>query len=205
VVVFDKVRENTAGLLGGARSTYSQAANLALNQTLVRSINTSIIALLPVAAILFVGGGLLGAGELKDLALVLFVGMLSGTYSSIFIATPVLADLKEREPQYQALAKRVSVRSAGGRAAAKRATAKSPSPGRTAAVAPPASVADDEADDDEQYADDTESAADELTTTPSRVTAARSTPGTARPGPRQQPRRGGSPTRHRPAGKRKRR
>jgi preprotein translocase subunit SecF len=205
VVVFDKVRENTAGLLGGARSTYSQAANLALNQTLVRSINTSIIALLPVAAILFVGGGLLGAGELKDLALVLFVGMLSGTYSSIFIATPVLADLKEREPQYQALAKRVSVRASGGRAAVKRATAKAPSPGRTAAVATPASVADDEADDDEQYADDTESAADELTTTPSRVTASRSTPGTARPGPRQQPRRGGSPTRHRPAGKRKRR
>ncbi|HEY6315663.1 MAG TPA: protein translocase subunit SecF, partial [Streptosporangiaceae bacterium] len=123
VVVFDKVRENTAGLLGGARSTYSQAANLALNQTLVRSINTSLIALLPVAAILFVGGGLLGAGELKDLALVLFVGMLSGTYSSIFIATPVLADLKEREPQYKALAKRVSVRASGGRAA-KRATAK---------------------------------------------------------------------------------
>ena len=123
VVVFDKVRENTAGLLGGARSTYSQAANLALNQTLVRSINTSIIALLPVAAILFVGGGLLGAGELKDLALVLFVGMLSGTYSSIFIATPVLADLKEREPQYRALAKRVSVRASGGRAA-KRTAAK---------------------------------------------------------------------------------
>ena len=98
VVVFDKVRENTAGLLGSARATYSQAANQALNQTLVRSINTSVIALLPVAAILFIGAGLLGAGELKDLALVLFVGMLSGTYSSIFIATPVLADLKEREP-----------------------------------------------------------------------------------------------------------
>ena len=205
VVVFDKVRENTAGLLGGARSTYSQAANLALNQTLVRSINTSVIALLPVAAILFVGGGLLGAGELKDLALVLFVGMLSGTYSSIFIATPVLADLKEREPQYQALAKRVSVRAAGGRAAAKRATAQPQPASRAAALAPPAPVADDEADDDEQYADGTDSGADELTTTPSRVTAARSTPGTARPGPRQQPRRGGSPTRHRPAGKRKRR
>jgi preprotein translocase subunit SecF len=206
VVVFDKVRENTAGLLGGARSTYSQAANLALNQTLVRSINTSIIALLPVAAILFVGGGLLGAGELKDLALVLFVGMLSGTYSSIFIATPVLADLKEREPQYQALAKRVSVRASGGRAAAKRATAtaKAPTGTRAAALAPPAAVTDDVADDDESYADDTDPAADELTTTPSRVTAAR-TPGTARPGPRQQPRRGGSPTRHRPAGKRKRR
>ena len=123
VVVFDKVRENTAGLLASSRSTYSQAANQALNQTLVRSINTSLIALLPVAAILFVGAAFLGAGELKDLALVLFVGMLSGTYSSICIATPVLADLKEREPQYKALAKRVQLRAAGGRAA-QRAAAK---------------------------------------------------------------------------------
>ncbi len=125
VVVFDKVRENTAGLLGSARSTYSQAANLALNQTLVRSINTSMIALLPVAAILFIGGGLLGAGELNDLALVLFIGMLSGTYSSICIATPVLADLKERDPQYKALAKRVAQRASGTRAA-RRAAAKAP-------------------------------------------------------------------------------
>ena len=117
VVVFDKVRENTAGLLTTQRSTYSDAANLALNQTLVRSMNTSLTALLPVASILFVGAGLLGAGTLKDLALVLFVGMLSGTYSSIFIATPVLADLKEREPQYKDLAAKVNRRIAGGRAA----------------------------------------------------------------------------------------
>ena len=101
VVVFDKVRENTAGLLTTQRSTYSDAANLALNQTLVRSINTSLTALIPVASILFVGAGLLGAGTLKDLSLVLFVGMLSGTYSSIFIATPVLADLKERRAGVQ--------------------------------------------------------------------------------------------------------
>src|ERR1700683_4969635 len=111
VVVFDKVRENTAGILTTQRSTYSDAANLALNQTLVRSMNTSLTALLPVASILFVGAGLLGAGTLKDLALVLFVGMLSGTYSSIFIATPVLADLKER-------AVKVKRRLAGGRRAA---------------------------------------------------------------------------------------
>jgi len=205
VVVFDKVRENTAGLLGGARSTYSQAANLALNQTLVRSINTSVIALLPVAAILFVGGGLLGAGELKDLSLVLFVGMLSGTYSSIFIATPVLCDLKEREPQYQALTKRVSVREAGGRAG-KRAAAKAGS--RTAAATAQAPLPDDEADDaeaDTEYTDDAASSANALTTTASRVPAARGTPGTARPGPRQQPRRGGGSARHRPAGKKKRR
>jgi len=130
VVVFDKVRENTAGLLGGARTTYSQAANLALNQTLVRSINTSLIALLPVTGILVVSIALLGANnELEELALVLFVGMLSGTYSSIFIATPVLADLKERQPQYQALAKRVAVRASGGRAA-RRGAGGGPGPAR---------------------------------------------------------------------------
>jgi preprotein translocase subunit SecF len=123
VVVFDKVRENTAPILGTRKSTYSQAANLALNQTLVRSINTSLTALLPVAAILVVGTLLLGNGELKDLSLVLFVGMLSGTYSSICIATPVLADLKERQPQYQQLAKQVALREAGGRAAQRRAKA----------------------------------------------------------------------------------
>jgi len=203
VVVFDKVRENTAGLIGGARTTYSDAANLALNQTLVRSINTSLIALLPVAAILFVGGGLLGAGELKDLSLVLLVGMLSGTYSSIFIATPVLADLKEREPQYKALAKRVSVRAAGGRAA-KRTAAKAGSRSGTAAARAP--LAEDDADDVVAETDYDEAAppASALTTSASRVPAARGTPGTARPGPRHPPRRSGGSTRHRPPGKKKR-
>jgi preprotein translocase subunit SecF len=135
VVVFDKVRENTAGLVTSGRSTYSQAANLALNQTLVRSINTSVIALLPVAAILIAGTVLLGTGELSDLALVLFVGMLSGTYSSIFIATPVLADLKEREPQYKALAKRVAARAASPRVAARTQTAVPAGSGVTAGSA----------------------------------------------------------------------
>ncbi len=213
VVVFDKVRENTAGLLGGARATYSQAANLALNQTLVRSINTSVIALLPVAAILIVATSLLGANnELEELALVLFVGMLSGTYSSIFIATPVLCDLKEREPQYKALAKRVAVRASGGRAT-KRAGAKAPSgsrtgPGAATAELPPAQLAEEE-QDDVDFADDAAPPADELTTTASLAPgapASRGTPGTARPGPRQQPRRsGGTSARHRPAGKKKRR
>jgi len=123
VVVFDKVRENTRGILGQSRQTYSQAANLAVNQTLVRSINTSIVALLPVAAILFVGAGLLGAGTLKDLSLALFVGMAAGTYSSIFIATPFLAQLMERNPQMKALAGRVRARGAGPRGAAVAATA----------------------------------------------------------------------------------
>src|SRR6476661_8168215 len=147
VVVFDKVRENTAGLLGGARTTYSQAANLALNQTLVRSINTSLIALLPVTGILIVSIALLGANnELEELALVLFVGMLSGTYSSIFIATPVLADLKEREPQYQALAKRVAVRASGGRAA-KRSAAKAEATARPGAGSPGLLAAEAQDDD----------------------------------------------------------
>ena len=86
--------------------TYSQAANLAVNQTLVRSINTSVVALLPVAAILIVGFTVLGPGTLLDLSLALFVGIAAGTYSSIFIATPLLADLREREPAMQPLKKR---------------------------------------------------------------------------------------------------
>ncbi len=121
VVVFDKVRENTAGLLATRRTRYSEAANLALNQTLVRSINTSLIALLPVVSILVVSIFLLGNGELKDLSLVLFVGMLSGTYSSICIATPVLADLKERQPEYRQLAKQIAQRATSSKRQAKAA------------------------------------------------------------------------------------
>jgi preprotein translocase subunit SecF len=110
VVVFDKVRENTKSIAATGKSTYSDAANLAVNQTIVRSINTSIIALLPVASILFVGAGLLGAGTLKDLSLSLFIGLAVGTYSSIFIAPPFLASLREKEPAMIALRKRVEAR-----------------------------------------------------------------------------------------------
>ncbi|CAB5027856.1 unannotated protein [freshwater metagenome] len=110
VVVFDKVRENTRSITATSKMTYSQAANLAVNQTLVRSANTSIMALLPVGSILFVGAGLLGAGTLKDLSLALFIGLATGAYSSIFIATPLLAVMREREPAMKALAKRVNAR-----------------------------------------------------------------------------------------------
>jgi len=106
VVVFDKVRENTLAAEGNGRLSYSQAANQAVNQTLVRSINTSVVALLPVASILGIGYFLLGPGTLLDLSLALFVGIAVGTYSSIFIATPVLADLREREPAMKELKKR---------------------------------------------------------------------------------------------------
>jgi preprotein translocase subunit SecF len=112
VVIFDKVRENTKGITAQNQYTYAEAANLGLNQTLMRSINTVIIALLPIGSILFVGAGLLGAGTLKDLALALFVGVAIGTYSSIFIATPLVVDLKNREPTLAALARRVEARRA---------------------------------------------------------------------------------------------
>ncbi|MQA24594.1 MAG: protein translocase subunit SecF [Micromonosporaceae bacterium] len=113
VVVFDKVQENTRGVLGSSRQTYSEAANLAVNQTLMRSINTTLTSLLPVGALLVVGVYLLGAGTLKELALVLFIGMLVGTYSSLFIATPVLVDLKMIESRYRAQAKRVVAKRSG--------------------------------------------------------------------------------------------
>jgi len=121
-VVFDKVRENTAGIGAGSKLTYSQAANLAVNQTLVRSINTSIIALLPVAGLLFIGVGLLGAGTLKDLALALFIGLATGAYSSIFVATPLLTEMKEREPAMIQLRKKVAVREAAEAKAAREGT-----------------------------------------------------------------------------------
>jgi preprotein translocase subunit SecF len=107
VVVFDKVRENTGSLTSMSRVTYSDAANLAVNQTLMRSLNTSLASLFPIGALLFVGAFLLGAETLKDLALALFVGVATGTYSSIFIATPLVASWKEAEPRYRQLRTRV--------------------------------------------------------------------------------------------------
>jgi len=206
VVVFDKVRENTAGLLTTQRSSYSDAANLALNQTLVRSINTSLTALLPVATILFVGAGLLGAGTLKDLALVLFVGMLSGTYSSIFIATPVLADLKEREPQYRDLAAKVSRRLAGGRAAQRAAgtagaTAASATAARADAAA--AGTVPGEADDDPVGTDAAADEGEEQDAGVAVPAAARSADTPPRPVIRQQRVTGGA--QRRPGAKKKRR
>ncbi|GAA0809554.1 protein translocase subunit SecF [Spirilliplanes yamanashiensis] len=112
VVVFDKVQENTRGITAGSSRTYSEAANLAVNQTIMRSINTGLVALLPVGGLLFIGAGLLGAGTLKDLGLVLFVGMGLGVFSSIVFATPVLAALKEREPRIKAHTQRVLARRA---------------------------------------------------------------------------------------------
>ena len=107
VVVFDKVQENTRGILGLTRRTYGEAANLAINQTLMRSINTSLIAVLPVIGLLVIGVWLLGVGTLKDLALVQMVGILAGAFSSIVLATPLVVDLTMRKPAYRQQAQRV--------------------------------------------------------------------------------------------------
>ena len=112
VVVFDKVTENTRGLLGLSRRTYGEAANLALNQTLMRSINTSLIAVLPVLGLLVIGVGLLGVGTLADLALVQMVGIIAGALSSLLLATPLLVDLKLRDPKVREQAERVRKRRA---------------------------------------------------------------------------------------------
>ncbi|MEU4383595.1 protein translocase subunit SecF [Micromonospora echinofusca] len=110
VVVFDKVQENTRGITANNNQTYGEAANLAINQSLMRSLNTSVVALLPVGGLLFIGAGLLGAGTLKDLGLVLFVGMAVAFLTSILLATPLLVLLKNYEPRIQAHNKRVLAR-----------------------------------------------------------------------------------------------
>ncbi|MFD4138305.1 protein translocase subunit SecF [Streptomyces sp. NPDC058572] len=116
VVVFDSLKEGSKDITKQTRWTYSDVANRSINSTLVRSINTTVVALLPVAGLLFIGGGVLGAGMLNDISLSLFVGLAAGAYSSIFIATPLVADLKEREPQMKALKKRVLAKRAAAAA-----------------------------------------------------------------------------------------
>jgi preprotein translocase subunit SecF len=113
VVVFDKIRENTAELDASTRRTFAEEVNLAVNQTLVRSINTMMVAILPVGAILFIGAGLLGAGTLRDLSLALFVGILIGTAATIFVAAPMYAWLRQNEPDLARQAKRVEHRRSG--------------------------------------------------------------------------------------------
>jgi preprotein translocase subunit SecF len=125
VVVFDKIRENTAQLGDGSHLTFGEAVNLAVNQTLVRSINTAVVAALPVAAILFIGSFILGADTLRDISLALFVGILVGTYSTIFIAAPLYAQMRAGEPK---------IRKQDARALADRARAAANAPAVDAPV-----------------------------------------------------------------------
>ncbi|MCW2604001.1 MAG: protein translocase subunit SecF, partial [Pseudonocardiales bacterium] len=137
VVVFDKIAENTRNITAGSRSTYSEAANLAVNQTLMRSVNTSIISLLPVGGLLFVGALILGVGTIKDLALILFIGLTVGMYSSLFLATPILCDLTEREPEFKALNRRVLAKRAADAKAGRTDLKKAAGPVRARVAAGP--------------------------------------------------------------------
>ncbi|MEA9985124.1 MULTISPECIES: protein translocase subunit SecF [Subtercola] len=107
VVVFDKIRENTTEMGEKPTRTFSETVNLAVNQTLVRSINTSVVAMLPVASILVIGAFVLGAGTLRDISLALLIGIFVGTYSTIFIASPIYAQLRDREPKIRKINQRV--------------------------------------------------------------------------------------------------
>src|ERR1700722_1456873 len=111
VVVFDRVRDNAGGILKSGDMSYGEMVNLSMNQTLARSINPSLVAILPVLAVLLVGADLLGATTLQNYGLALFVGLMSGAYSSIFIASPLLAWMKEREPRFREMAERARLRS----------------------------------------------------------------------------------------------
>ncbi len=193
VVVFDKVRENTAGLVIAGRKTYTQAANEAVNQTLMRSINTSLIALLPVASLLFIGAGLLGAGTLKDLALAQLVGLASGAYSSIFVATPLLVDFKEREPQMKQLRAKIARSQAAEVAREARSGRTTQAAGETARM-PVGTVVVNKVDQDGPVA---ESGGAETNTTP----AASPPPARVGVGPRRPAKRG---SRGRPSGKKRR-
>ncbi len=107
VVVFDKIRENTDEVEHSDTATFSERVNLAINQTLIRSINTTVVAILPVASILFIGAIVFGAGTLRDISLALFIGMLVGTYSTIFIAAPFYSQLREKESKFAIAAAKV--------------------------------------------------------------------------------------------------
>ncbi|CAG7573169.1 preprotein translocase subunit SecF [Barrientosiimonas humi] len=132
VVVFDKVRENVHEAQATGQRNFDQAANYAINQTLVRSINTSIVALLPIAVVVAFGFTLIGPGTLLDLAIVLFIGIAVGTFSSIFIATPLLTDLRRGEPAMRELAKRARTYQLSQRAAMAEADTPRATPGESA-------------------------------------------------------------------------
>ena len=207
VVVFDKVRENTANLSAMSRTTYSQATNLAVNQTMMRSLNTSLASLLPILGLLLVGNYLLGAETLKDLALALFVGVAAGAYSSIFIAPPLVAMWKEKEPRYAQLRTRVERLAAQRPGAERPERPERPVRGRRPAAqqrpaarrAEPALAPDPELPPDEELEQ-----AEVAETEPAAVAPAPARPQTSKPRPNQQRRKPSGRQQSRPAKRRRR-
>jgi preprotein translocase subunit SecF len=214
VVVFDKVRENTGSLTAMSRTTYSQATNLAVNQTMMRSLNTSLASLLPILGLLLVGSYLLGAETLKDLALALFVGVAAGAYSSIFIAPPIVAMWKEKEPRYAQLRARVERLAAQGPVADRperperpeRTRSQRPAQGRRPATAQrpaarraePELLAEPELPPDDQLEDEVEE------TEPAAVAPAPARRQPPKPRPNQQRRKPSGRQQSRPAKRRRR-
>jgi preprotein translocase subunit SecF len=193
VVVFDKIDENTPSLGAERGDTYSLMVNRSMNQVLMRSLNTTFVALLPVASLLVVGSGILGAVTLRDFALALFVGLLVGAYSSIFVATPILAKLKEREPRNQALRERAASQLARDGGAAPTATRSNMATGpRPASSAPTSEDAPEDAAEDAPL-DRAPDPAGDRGDAPAPGAAPRATPpvpdGPVAPRPRQQRRR----------------
>ena len=113
IVVFDRIRDNTKGLGATGKLGFTDVVNLSMNQTLARSINTSLVAILPILAVLVLGADILGATTLEYFGLALFIGLTSGAYSSIFIASPIVAMMKEREPRYTQIRQRLEARNVG--------------------------------------------------------------------------------------------
>lgn len=113
IVVFDKIQENTKGLASAGRITYTDTVNLSMNQVLARSLNTSLVGVIPILSILVIGDGVLGATALEDFGLALLIGLVTGAYSSIFVASPIVALLKEREPRYAQIRDRLTKRTGG--------------------------------------------------------------------------------------------
>jgi preprotein translocase subunit SecF len=214
VVVFDKVRENTGSLTAMSRTTYSQATNLAVNQTVMRSLNTSLSSLLPILGLLLVGSYLLGAETLKDLALALFVGVAAGAYSSIFIGPPLVAMWKEKEPRYAQLRTRVERLAAQGPGADRpdrperpeRVRSQRPAQGRRPATAQrpaaqraePELLAEPELAPDDQLEDEVEE------TEPASVAPAPARRQPPKPRPNQQRRKPSGRQQSRPAKRRRR-
>ncbi|MCU4184848.1 protein translocase subunit SecF [Acidiferrimicrobium sp. IK] len=137
IVVFDKVQENTKGLASSGKATYTDTVNLSMNQVLARSINTSFVAIIPIMSILVIGAWILGATALEDFGLALFIGLTTGAYSSIFVASPLLALLKEREPRYAQIRERLSNRPAPRMTPASAAASGFAASGPTPAGGPP--------------------------------------------------------------------
>ncbi|OFQ75554.1 protein translocase subunit SecF [Rothia sp. HMSC068E02] len=174
VVVFDKIRENTEDVLERRDTTFAEQINLAVNQTLVRSINTAIVGVLPVGAILFIGAFILGAGTLQDLSLSLFVGILVGMFGTLFVSAPLYASLRLGEPQIREHTAKVesgSFKDAEDADEAEGDSSEEPAEAEKAAKSEKSSKSAEESKDSADEATDADNAAEKATEKPAKKPA----------------------------------